>query len=980
VALPISAVWHGISVKSAIYCAVAYGTATSAVSSDGISWTAGTLPVSANWFAIANNGTTYCTVANGTSIAATSNDGLTWVQRVLPVSAYWYSIVWNGSVFCAIAGASSSIAATSPDGITWTQRTLPATAYWRAMAWNGTVFCAVSNTGSNIAATSPDGITWTQRTLPASGNWAQIIWNGTVFCATTDSSTVCATSPDGITWTTGALPASGTWRGLSWNGTSWCMVLNGTSNSATSSDGRNWTLRTLPSTNGWEVMAWNGQYFSVIANSTTTSIISTDGITWLTTAPPPSVYVILPLVSNVYSSGGYSVLYLPITTQGTGTVTLPLSVAVAIPNNRINLTLSVSVRLTSNVTFGLPVSVVANKLGQTAAWRPVVMLGGVDVSSRLTGQIRVEAEEGAARIAEFTLVPLPGAVLPTTWVGAAVTIDYAGQNAAGAALYPVRRFTGVVDVPDYDPIQKTTLFHCTDDLQGTLAASTRASLAGLIGGYWSEAALGVPNSNLDYANLRLSTVPGSLDMSPWRAPRLTLWAAKATPDFVLGAADLDDNSLKVALAYRGLLRNQVQISFGYRFQVARLRVMQLYWEWTPSRPYYNQITAPVAQTIIDAVNATGWGIVSSLFAIGTVIATRNGVVNATIYSDSSAVDLTTARPSNATLRINKKYSQTITEQYGITVSAPLSVAALRANTSQRSATLEAPWDATDWEKTPILINGYSQDSASGYGYGIISLGLSLVVQDTGPMPPPLPVPPALIVGTAVGETIQTMTQPGVNDRAASDAAIAALIAAAQVDILGSHRGNEVRGTLLLSPTLDLVHTLYVSAGGITAQGKVRRLIDRMDMDSGNASTEFTLAISSANATGIQPPTSTPLAPPPPAFYVPNASLVQSWYINLDTYLGASPVSVMPYSPAWAGWITNLSPTVKICGDSYLGQSGPTDCAEFFNLNYRADKLYPVNEFRIFAPGIEDAYRNPSQLTKNASYTVQIPEDLLTLTA
>lgn len=711
----------------------------------------------------------------------------------------------------------------------------------------------------------------------------------------------------------------------------------------------------------------------------TTDVIQADGGSNFTAAlPNPITIVSLPLSIEVYSpiitlplviyksnTSGITGLYVDITVEGTGTTLLGLSIAVSAPNNVVTLVLSVAVNIPGTVILPLPVSVVANKLGQTSSWRPVVTLGGVDISARLTGAIRIEAEEGAARIAEFTLVPSPGAVTPTSWVGVAVTIDYAGQDANGNALYPVRRFTGVVDVPDYDPVRKTTLFHCTDDLQGTLADSSRTALAGLIGGYWSEAALGVPQDNLEYAKERMTTVPASLDMSPWRAPRVTPWAAKSTPDFSLGAGDLVDNSLVIALAYRGLLRNQVIISFGYRYQLARLRVMQFSWAWPTGRQYYDQVSPPYGQTIIDAVTTTGWEILSKVF-------TTDALYNTTQPEYAPVL--------SAAVRIGKRYAQTVTEQYGITVSAPLSVAALRANTSQRSAVLEAPWDPTSWEKSPILLNGFSQDSVTQIGFGTASLVLSLVVQGTGPAPPPLPLPPLLTIGTATGEQIQTMTQPGVNDRAASDAAIAALIAAAQVEILASHRGNEVRGTLALAPTLDLIHTLYVSAGGITAQGKLRRLVDRMDMDTGAAITEFTLAISSANATGVQPPTTTPVAPPPPAYNVPNASLVRSWYLNLDTYLGAAPNSVIPYSTGWAGWILNLQPTIKICGDAYLGQIGTSDCAEFFNRDYTPSKLYPVNEFRVFAPGIEDAFRYPSQLTKNDSYTVEIPEDLLTITA
>lgn len=62
--------------------------------------------------------------------------------------------------------------------------------------------------------------------------------------------------------------------------------------------------------------------------------------------------------------------------------------------------------------------------GLAFRWQLQVMVGNVDMSSRLSGQVTVDRERGAAGVASFTLQLTVGAVLPMDWVGRVVTIDY----------------------------------------------------------------------------------------------------------------------------------------------------------------------------------------------------------------------------------------------------------------------------------------------------------------------------------------------------------------------------------------------------------------------------------------------------------------------------------------------------------------------------------------------------------------------------
>ena len=57
-------------------------------------------------------------------------------------------------------------------------------------------------------------------------------------------------------------------------------------------------------------------------------------------------------------------------------------------------------------------------------WYLSVYLDSVDVTSRLTGIVEVEAEASRARVASFTLFPSSGTIDVGDWIRAPVTIDF----------------------------------------------------------------------------------------------------------------------------------------------------------------------------------------------------------------------------------------------------------------------------------------------------------------------------------------------------------------------------------------------------------------------------------------------------------------------------------------------------------------------------------------------------------------------------
>ncbi len=162
--------------------------------------------------------------------------------------------------------------------------------------------------------------------------------------------------------------------------------------------------------------------------------------------------------------------------------TLPITQAVANPTATATLPVTQSVTDEAAATLPMRQAVTSCATASSGYWTVAVTLAGADVSARLTGTLSITAEESAARIAEFRLSPATGAIDPTAWVGAAVTIDYGLTDGAGTTLFTARRFTGRVDVPEYNPIDRTVLFRCTDGLQSLLEAADRTTIDALTPG------------------------------------------------------------------------------------------------------------------------------------------------------------------------------------------------------------------------------------------------------------------------------------------------------------------------------------------------------------------------------------------------------------------------------------------------------------------------------------------------------------------
>lgn len=174
-------------------------------STDGSSWTTGTMPASKVWGTSATNGTRIVVFEKNASdtVIATTTNGTTWTTAsIATITAE--KVIWDGTYFIVTNSASTSaVIYYSADGITgWTA--VDAGANGNGIGYDGSSRHILTRSGRESEAfTTTTGVTsagnWSGITLPSSSTWFDVIYgNGYWVVRGFD---VAAYSTNGTTWT-----------------------------------------------------------------------------------------------------------------------------------------------------------------------------------------------------------------------------------------------------------------------------------------------------------------------------------------------------------------------------------------------------------------------------------------------------------------------------------------------------------------------------------------------------------------------------------------------------------------------------------------------------------------------------------------------------------------------------------------------------------------------------------------------------------
>lgn len=164
--------WQDVAFGNNIFVAVAQttgggSTATYAYSSDGISWTTGSLPTSATWITVTfGNGLFIAFSEGGTYV--TSSNGVTWSSPGTGLVNQIQKATYGGGYY-VVVGSGQDLSY-STNGTTWTNRSInlgPASYFYVAYgAGTWVITGGTASTGNQaVWATSPAG-TWSVTTLP----------------------------------------------------------------------------------------------------------------------------------------------------------------------------------------------------------------------------------------------------------------------------------------------------------------------------------------------------------------------------------------------------------------------------------------------------------------------------------------------------------------------------------------------------------------------------------------------------------------------------------------------------------------------------------------------------------------------------------------------------------------------------------------------------------------------------------------------
>ena len=256
--------WYSVCYGNDKFVAVATYSSNMAYSTDGISWTEGTMPSSVSWSSVCYGNGKYVAVARNTNTMAYSTDGIKWTEGNMPSSQEWLSICYGNDKFVAII-YNSNIMAYSTDGISWTEGTMPSKQNWRSLCYGNGKFIATSN--ATAMAYSTDGIKWTQGNMPSSQIWYSVCYGNNKYVAITQNTNIMAYSTDGISWTEGTMPSKQNWRSLCYGNGKFIATSNATA-MAYSTDGISWTQGTMPSRQQWRSVCYgNGKYIAVGGNT-----------------------------------------------------------------------------------------------------------------------------------------------------------------------------------------------------------------------------------------------------------------------------------------------------------------------------------------------------------------------------------------------------------------------------------------------------------------------------------------------------------------------------------------------------------------------------------------------------------------------------------------------------------------------------------------------------------------------------------------
>lgn len=583
---------------------------------------------------------------------------------------------------------------------------------------------------------------------------------------------------------------------------------------------------------------------------------------------------------------------------------------------------------TGTASFSGTLAVVSPLVFETAQhyvkWYATVIVGGVDVSARLTGTCRVSGGEDAARLLSFSVIPASPAEL-AGYDSAAVTLDVTLFRTGQTATY--RRFTGRVEAVRFSPASRVAEIDCRDGWQERPAAcATADQVEALFGGLAQPCAKivawnSVTPDPVAYFNGLLATLRGATAIDSSGIWQVVPWSI-GTPAASFGPGDVFADSVELSRPNRADVPSAIVATLSHRYNRLHAAEKNLAWQAVERARYVvdGLPTAPKSMIAAALSGASGWLVKGSPVIVEPTPGVYPVIVGGQTvpYVVSHEAAAITCQSFTATLY--RRWYQQVEVRYRISIDM--------GGASERddaiAVGIESTFDAGAWESGP----------KSEADTGIYQANAPTVaVPPTGYEGLPEPWPPANGALDHAADIDNTLLQS-----AARHVVALAVRKAAQ-----GKRRQTVRFARPLDPRWEIGSVLAVSAYGVAATGQVVEFDESLDHDSGLVESTYRLACPAGSGTT----TGYTASVTPPAVTVSHLLTMPA----LGNHVGASlDTPATPDEATLLGFLCNVLPTSD---------------------NYAPTKPVYQPQFRLVMPEIPAAVRDPLVIDAAITSAVQI---------
>lgn len=515
-------------------------------------------------------------------------------------------------------------------------------------------------------------------------------------------------------------------------------------------------------------------------------------------------------------------------------------------------------------------------------WDAAITINGAEIDkSAISGNIIITKEPNQNTLCTFRLLSTSPLDLIETIDGKTVIINYFDEDGGH------RLFTGIIDYPEVDLINKWITIQCSDRREELIKEKILHLLPTI--GRYAEQVQGEITSVANEMEYRLETVPQDVDFDAYNNPNINSWYSKATADYTFSASQVYYRQPKITWQSRSAIINDIDLEIKYQYP--RLYHYQRPFSWETSAEaaplisgdHEDGFSFPTVGMINEAINGAGWRHNNSFTyeeSLSNYWVTYSMVESTTMrpyiggpafglirvpmihhLEDEDQFEVVSANWNGST-----RFAQTVEETYTLSVTASQSINQYGSITGFNNYSVQADYDTNTWENYKIFTSAPADAIVSNDSY-------------------------------YVDKDINK------NDKINT---ILTAIDKAKTQILASHRDTKVTFEVPIQPDLELRHTVEIDTSVISCKGKVSKIIHNLDVNEKRGlSTEVEVSLFRSQGSSSTDDTLAP-SKPSDTVSIPSSSIALGNRMGYD--FDSMPVSV---TDTWSGFIGNtLDPLTR----------------------------------------------------------------------